>query len=59
MNKFIVIFHDKGNCDIQTVEVECAWPWNAAKMALRELTADQEAEVKKDCTSISINATED
>lgn len=54
MAKYLVSFIDKGNCEIAEVVVECHWPWNAAKMAVGELSAEKRKAVTLEAVKVTV-----
>lgn len=52
--KWSVDFIDKGNCEIITVKVECFRAYNAPKVAIKQLTAEQQKMVDDECVEVRV-----
>lgn len=57
-NKWQVVFVDAGNCDIEAVEVECHWIYNAAKLAAKKLPDERQSVVDAECVAIRVTKIE-
>lgn len=53
MKKFFVIWHDKGNCDIASVEVEARSVHEAIVLSYHGLNQKQFAEVQEEAVGIT------